>query len=142
MGINSRLWLVRSEQDLAEAISAVDRSPIEALVISSGGGVHSQPPAMERIGNLIARRQLAAITDIPGGVFAGTGCVLAYSADILEILGRLASFIDRILRGASPGELPFELPSKFNLTISAKAAEAIGIPVPPSIMLRADRVIE
>jgi len=141
-GINCRLWKVRSEHDLTEALATVDGGPTEALVISSGGGVHYRPPAMERIRELIARRRLVAITDIAAGFFVNSGCVLAYSPESEHLLARLAYQIDRILRGANPGELPFELPSRFDLVINAKAAKAIDLTIPQSVLIRADRIIE
>lgn len=68
--------------------------------------------------------------------------MLAYSPNVPEILTRLADLTDRILRGADPGELPFERPSKFELAINLKAARAMGVPVPQPLLLRADRVID
>jgi putative tryptophan/tyrosine transport system substrate-binding protein len=142
-GIETRIWMTRTEADLVDALSEIDAGPIGALIISTGGGVHMQPAVLERIAALIARRRLPAITDIASTtVFGSAGCVLAYSPDVAEILGRLALFVDRILRGASPAELPFELPSRFDLAVNAKHAKALGLTLPQTILLRADRVIE
>jgi putative tryptophan/tyrosine transport system substrate-binding protein len=142
-GIETRFWMTRSKADLMAALSEIDASPVGALIISNGGGVHAQPAVLERIAAQIARRRLPAITDIASAtVFAGAGCVLAYSPDVAEILGRLGRFVDRILRGASPAELPFELPSRFDLAVNAGQAKALGLSIPQTILLRADRVIE
>lgn len=124
-----------------ECLAAIDRSQVDAVIISTGGGIHIQSPG--RIAALFARRRLPAITDVASpAVFEKAGCVLAYSPNVPEILGRLAHFVDRILRGANPGELPFELPARFDLAINAKSAKALGLGIPQSLMIRADRVIE
>lgn len=134
--------MLRNERDLVEAVSEIDRGRIGALIISNGGGVNNHPSALPRIGELIRRQRLPAITDVAGSVLDAAGCVLAYAPNMPEILGRLAHFVDRILRGADPALLPFELPSRFELTVNAKSAEAIGLTMPASVLLRANRVIE
>ncbi len=141
-GIGCRIWMVRAEQDLTEALGEIGRGRTEALVMSTGGGVHIQPAALARIRDLILRRRLPAITDIVSGVFLEGGCVLAYSPNLPELQRRLAHFVDRILRGANPGELPFELPSRFDLVVNTKSARALGLTIPQPILLRADRIVE
>jgi putative ABC transport system substrate-binding protein len=74
--------------------------------------------------------------------FADGGNLLSYGPNLAEASRRLAFYVDRILKGAKPGELPVELPSRVELVINLKAARALGVSVPPSILLRADRVIE
>jgi putative ABC transport system substrate-binding protein len=68
--------------------------------------------------------------------------LLSYGVDAVDILHRAASYVDRILRGAKPGELPVQLPTKFEMAVNLKTAKALGLAVPPSIMLRADETIE
>lgn len=70
------------------------------------------------------------------------GGLLCYSPDNVDIAGRTASYVDRILRGAKPADLPVELPRKYELVINAKTARAIDYKIPPALLLRADRVIE
>ena len=74
--------------------------------------------------------------------FARDGGLLSYGADLLDPLRRAASYVDRILRGAKPAELPVQLPTKFEMVVNLKTAKALGLTVPQSILLRADEVIE
>ena len=72
---------------------------------------------------------------------AAAGGLISLSANNPEIFRRAATLVDRILRGANPGELPVEQPTKFELVINLKAAKQIGLTVPPNVLARADRVI-
>jgi putative ABC transport system substrate-binding protein len=68
--------------------------------------------------------------------------LLSYGFDPVDIWRRAASYVDRILRGAKPGDLPVQFPTKFEMVLNLKTATALGLAIPPSIMLRADEVIE
>jgi putative ABC transport system substrate-binding protein len=70
------------------------------------------------------------------------GGLLSYGFDPVDVFRHAASYVDRILRGAKPGELPVQLPTKFEMAVNLKTAKALGLAVPPSIMLRAGEVIE
>ena len=74
--------------------------------------------------------------------FARDGGLLSYGIDQLDNWRRAASYFDRILRGAKPGDLPVQLPTKFEMVLNLKTAKALGLAIPPSIRLRADEVIE
>ena len=75
-------------------------------------------------------------------VFARDGGLLSYGVDQVDILRRVATYVDRILRGAKPAGLPVQLPTKFEMAVNLKTAKALRLAVPPSILLRADEVIE
>ena len=68
--------------------------------------------------------------------------MLSYGVDYVDTFRRAASYVDRILRGEKPSELPVQLPTKFEMVVNRKTAKALGLAVPPSILLRADEVIE
>src|SRR5262249_27495298 len=74
--------------------------------------------------------------------FVRDGGLLSYGVDSVDIFRRAATYVDRILRGEKPGDLPVQLPTKFEMVVNRKAANALGLAVPPSILLRADEVIE
>ncbi len=88
----------------------------------------------------IVRRRIPAT--FSGREYAEVGGLLAYKSDQLDLLRRSATFVDKILRGAKPGELPVEQPTKFELVINLKTAKALGLTIPQSLLQRADQVIE
>jgi putative ABC transport system substrate-binding protein len=87
-----------------------------------------------------ARNNVPAV--YPQSAFARDGGLLSYAIDLVDNFRRAATYVDRILRGAKPGDLPVQFPTKFEMVVSLKTAKALGLTVPPSIMLRADEVIE
>ena len=88
----------------------------------------------------------AARNNVPGvyhrSEYARDGGLLSYGVDSVDSYRRAASYVDRILRGAKPPELPVQLPIKFEMVLNLKAAKALGLTVPPSILLRATEVVE
>ena len=90
--------------------------------------------------------KLAAETHTPAiycfRIFALGGGLMSFAVDEIELFRRAAAFVDAILKGANPAEMPVEEPSKFKLAINMKTAKALGLAVPPSLLARADEVIE
>ena len=100
-------------------------------------------PFRDFVGELFqvaARHRLPAIYE--SSAFAEAGGLIAYGPDYDELVRRVAVYIDKILRGAKPGDLPVEFPTKFDLVVNLTAARALGLKIPQSVLLRATRVIE
>ena len=88
----------------------------------------------------------AARNNVPAvytqSLFARDGGLLSYGTDYVDLFRRAATYVDRILRGEKPGDLPVQLPTKFEMVVNRKTATALGLAAPPSILLRATEVIE
>src|SRR5262249_29135441 len=93
-----------------------------------------------RIAELAIAHRLPTVGTVRG--WAEDGMLLAYGADFADVFRRAAGYVDKILKGAKPADLPVEQPTKFELVINRKTAKALGLPIPPSLLLRADQVIE
>jgi putative ABC transport system substrate-binding protein len=128
---------VHSDVEIETAITALGREP--------GGGLVVMPDTFTVVNRApiilaAARNNAPAVYDL--SVFARDGGLLSYGVDFVDTLRRAASYVDRILRGEKPGELPVQLPTKFEMVVNLKTAKALGLDVPTSILLRADEVIE
>ena len=89
---------------------------------------------------LAARRRVPTV--YPFNLFAKAGGLVSYGPDILNLFQRAASYVDRILKGKAPGDLPVEQPIKYELIVNLKTANALGLELPPTVLARADEVIE
>jgi putative ABC transport system substrate-binding protein len=97
-------------------------------------------PHARRVAELAAKSRLPAMYELRP--YVGAGGLISYGADVVYIWGRAEVFVDKILNGAKPGNLPVEQPTKFELVINLKTAKELGLTIPQSILLRADQVIE
>ena len=127
---------VRDAADLEEAIRKATSARAGAL-LALGGLAFSQA---RRVAELAASHRLPAMYSFRPQVEAGG--LISYGADIVEIWRRTAVFVDKILKGAKPSDLPVEEPTKCELVINLKTAKALGLTIPPALLLRADQVIE
>jgi putative tryptophan/tyrosine transport system substrate-binding protein len=128
---------VHSDVEIDTAIIALGREPGGGLVVPPDVfmGTHRAP-----IISAAARNNVPAVYWL--STIARDGGLLSYGVDQVDIWRRAATYVDRILRGAKPADLPVQLPTKFEMVVNLKTAKAIGLAVPPSILLRADEVIE
>jgi putative ABC transport system substrate-binding protein len=129
--------LVHSDAEIAAAVASLGREP--------GGGLVAMPDSFMVVHrastiSLAAQNNVPAVYSRP--VYARDGGLLAYGLDFDDIFRRAAAYVDRILRGAKPADLPVQVPVKFDMAINLKTAKALGLTVPQSILLRADEVIE
>ena len=128
--------LVKSDEDLAPAFAGFDRAGAETLVVQTSPFAAAR---QARIAELAARHRLPAIYESPSYVDAGG--LIAYGPDGAAVIRRSALFVDKILRGAKPGDLPIEQPTKYELAINLRAARALALTIPRLVLARADRVV-
>jgi putative ABC transport system substrate-binding protein len=130
---------VHSDAEIETAITALGREPGGGLVVLPNAFTQ-QPQHRASIISAAARNNVPAVYHQP--IFAREGGLLSYGVEGEDLFRNAASYADRILRGAKPGDLPVQFPTKFEMVVNRKTAKALGLAVPPSIMLRADEVIE
>jgi putative ABC transport system substrate-binding protein len=128
---------VRSVDDIRNAAPAVARSRPQGLLAIRSPLIHENGSA---IAALAAKTRLAAIFE--DAAYVDAGGLLSYGANPLELLRLTAVYMDKILKGAKPGDLPIEQPTRFELVVNLKTAKALGIKIPQSILVRATRLIE
>jgi putative ABC transport system substrate-binding protein len=128
---------IHSDAEIETAIVALGREPGGGLVI---------PPNAFTIAHRAPIILAAARNNVPAvytlSVFARDGGLLSYGVDVVDPFRRAASYVDRILRGEKPGDLPVQFPTKFEMAVNLKTAKALNLAIPPSIRLRATEVIE
>jgi putative ABC transport system substrate-binding protein len=136
-GLSTTVYVVNSAADIEVAFASMVTAKIQAGFVGTGQLLYSERTL---IGTLSKCHEIPVIA---GPLkYADAGCLIAYSQSIVAQVGRAAEMIDKILRGASPADIPVELPDRFNLVVSATVARDLGISIPPSVMLRATRIIE
>jgi len=128
---------VHNADDFESALSAVREQQAGALVVIADVLTIQN---RERIASLAIKNRLPTISEFRD--FAISGGLAAYGPDAIDIARRAAGYVDKILRGAKPADLPVEQPTKYELVINLKTAKALGLTIPPSLLLRADQVIE
>jgi putative ABC transport system substrate-binding protein len=137
LGVQLQVFGVRGPDDLKHPFATLSRDAVDALVVLADPilALHQ-----ERIVEFADKASLPAIYGIKE--FAVAGGLLAYASDLTAQFRRTALYVDKILKGAKPSELPVEQPTKFELVINLKTAKALGLTIPPTLLGRADEVIE
>jgi putative tryptophan/tyrosine transport system substrate-binding protein len=128
---------VLNPDDIVPAFRAARKQGSEAMLVLTGPIVTSQQKVIIK---LASQNRLPAIYDRPE--FVEEGGLMTYSVSSTELFRRAAYYVDKILKGAKPADLPVEQPTKFELVINLKAAKQIGLTIPPNVLARADRVIK
>jgi putative tryptophan/tyrosine transport system substrate-binding protein len=137
LGIEVQSLEVRGPDDFAAAFEAARRQQPDAL-ITIGDPLTSD--FREQIADFASTQRLPAIYSLKEYVEAGG--LMSYGTSISDLVRRSATYVDKILRGAKPGDLPVEQPTKFELFINLKTASALGLTIPPLVLAPADEVIE
>lgn len=137
LGVQLHSLEVRSPNDLDQAFEAAIKTRAGALFIMPDPVFVTN---LKRIAGLAAKSRLPSIFHL--SEFADAGGLVSYGVDRPDLFRRAATFVDKILKGAKPGDLPIDQATRFELVINMKTAKALGITIPQSILLRVDRVIE
>jgi putative ABC transport system substrate-binding protein len=137
LGLTLQSAEVRDPGDLDKALSDVARGRPDALVAFSETMLLRH---RRRVIDFANKHRLPLVSET--SEFADAGALLTYGASLPDLFRRAATYVDRILKGAKPADLPVEQPSKFELVVNIKTARALGLTIPPSLRLRADRIID
>jgi putative ABC transport system substrate-binding protein len=137
LGLTIQPWAVRAVNDFERVFAALNKQRPDGLYV--GGGPLMLPNG-KRIADVALKSRLPSMYVRRESVDAGG--LMSYGANVAESYRRVAYFVDRILKGAKPAELPVEQPTKFELVINLRTAKQIGVTIPQSLLYRADRVIK
>jgi putative tryptophan/tyrosine transport system substrate-binding protein len=137
LGLRIRVVQVREPKEFGDAFATMKSERAPALLVIADPLVGDN---RDRIVAFAAANRLPAI--YPYRTFVDAGGLMSYGANVADLNRRAATYVDRILKGAKPAELPIEQPTKFELVVNLKTAKALGLTIPPSLLLRADHVIQ
>ena len=137
LGLQLQSLGLRDPREFASAFSSMKRERADVLFLLSDAMFFGR---RKEIADLAASNRLPLVAHLRE--FADAGGLMTYGPNVLELHRRAATYVDKILKGAKPGDLPVEQPTKFDLVINLKTAKALGLTIPPSLLQRADQVIE
>jgi putative ABC transport system substrate-binding protein len=138
LGLHLQALKVEGPDDLMTAFAQMQKNRAEALIVSSSALFYVH---RARLVELAAKHRLPTIY-YQSEFVVGSGGLMSYGTDFHDLFRRSATYVDKILRGAKPGDLPVQQPTKFELVINRRTAKALGLTIPQSLLLRADQVIE
>ena len=136
LGLTLRSWEVRAADDFDKVFAALNKERPDGLYVFGGPLMNSN---QKRMGSLALKSRLPLMCYTKETL--DVGGLLYYGADESDSYRRVAYYVDRILKGAKPADLPVEQPTKFEFVINLKTAKQIGLTIPPNVLARADRVI-
>ncbi len=139
LGLELHSMEARSPNDLDKAFQDANKARAGALVVMPGVA-NWIPTSWKRIANLAAKSRLPAIST--GRRFFKAGGLITYNTSMKDLYRRAATYVDKILKGAKPADLPVELPTNYILRINLKTAKQLGLTIPPEILIRADKVVK
>jgi putative ABC transport system substrate-binding protein len=137
LGIETQAAAFQSPADIEAIMTTLSRGPAAGLIVIPGNSVQTH---RKTIISLAARYRVPAVYGFR--FFVSDGGLVSYGVDLPDLERRAATYADRILKGAKPADLPVQLPTKFELAINLKTAKALGLDIPPTLLARADEVIE
>ena len=137
LGVRIQFVEARGPEDFDRAFSDITRAHAGALTVLPSNMFTNE---RRRLVDLAAKNRVPTV--YPAREFVDAGGLMAYGTNIADLYRRAATYVDKILRGAKPADLPVEQPTKFELVINLKTAKALGLTIPPSVLARADQVIE
>jgi len=137
LGVRLQVVEARGPEDFDRAFSEMTRARAGAVTVQATPVFDS---ARQRLVDLAAKNRLPAVYSYRPYVDAGG--LMSYGPDLVDLFRRAATYVDKILKGAKPADLPVEQPTKFELVINLKTAKALGLTIPPSLLARANQVIE
>jgi len=138
LGLTVRSWEVRAADDFEKVFAALNKQPPDGLYVPGGGQLMNAN--VKRIAGLALKSRLPSIYG--NREYVEGGGLMSYGADQAGSYRRVAYYVDRILKGTKPADIPVELPMKWELVINLKTAKQIGLTIPQSMLYRADRVIK
>jgi putative ABC transport system substrate-binding protein len=127
----------RNPQEIEDAFAVLAKQNVAAVMVANDAVFFVQ---RQQLAQLALSNRVASI--FPLREYAAAGGLMSYGESLREFYRRAASFVDKIFKGAKPGELPIEQPTRFNLAINRKTADALGLMIPPQLYIFADEVIE
>ena len=137
LGLKLRAVDIKDQTEFKNAYETMVRERADAVMIFLGSFTNFH---RNELVELAVKKRLPSMCET--AIFADTGCLVSYGPDEVHLWRRAAIFIDKILKGAKPADLPVEQPTKFELIINLKTAKQIGLTIPPNVLARADRVIK
>jgi ABC-type uncharacterized transport system substrate-binding protein len=137
LGVRLQIVEARGAEDFDRAFSEMTRARADALAVPA---INLFNLERRRLVNLAAQNRLPAV--YPNRDFVDAGGLMSYGPNLADMARRAATYVDKILKGAKPGDLPVELPTTFELVINLKTAKALGLTIPPALLGRADEVIQ